>query len=53
MEKVCVLPWKAVSLEVELDLSEYDGEMPWWQAVRLLFVWGLKELVESVAGKKG
>lgn len=51
-KKVRGLPWKAVSLDVELDLAEDDEKTPRWQAVRLLFVRGLKEPGEADAGKK-
>lgn len=51
-KKVRGLPWKAVSLDVELDLAEDDEKTPQWQAVRLLFVRGLKESGEADAGKK-
>jgi hypothetical protein len=52
-KKVRGLPWKAVSLDVELDLAEDDAKTPRWQAVRLVFVRGLKESGEADAGKKG
>ena len=48
-KKVRGLPWKAVFLNVELNLAQ-DGEN--WQPVRLLFVRGLKELEEPEASKK-
>jgi len=51
-KKVRGLPWKAVSLDVELDLAEDDDKTPRWQAIRLLFVRGLKEPGEADAGKK-
>ena len=51
-KKVRGLPWKAVSLDVELDLAEDDEKTPRWQAVRLLFVRGLKEPADADAGKK-
>ena len=51
-KKVRCLPWKAVSLDVELDLAEDDEKTPRWQAVRLLFVRGLKEPGDTEAGKK-
>jgi IS4 transposase len=41
-----------VSLDVELDLAEDDEKTPRWQAVRLLFVRGLKEPADADAGKK-
>ena len=46
------LPWKAVSLDVELGLAEDGEKTPRWQAARLLFVRGLKESGEADAGKK-
>ena len=46
------MPWKAVKLDVELDLSDKDEKKPRWQAVRLLFVRGLKELGEADVSKK-
>jgi len=51
-KKVRSLPWKAVTLDVELDLSEKDEKKPRWQPVRLLFVRGLKELGEAEVSKK-
>jgi hypothetical protein len=50
--KVRGLPWKAVSLDVELDLAEEDEKEPRWQSVRLLFVRGLKEPGEADVSKK-
>ncbi|MCU7900108.1 MAG: transposase [Candidatus Thiodiazotropha sp. (ex Lucinoma aequizonata)] len=50
--KVRDMPWKAVMLNVELDLSEKDEKKPRWQPVRLLFVRGLKEPSEAQVGKK-
>ncbi|MCU7881331.1 MAG: hypothetical protein KZQ66_18545 [Candidatus Thiodiazotropha sp. (ex Lucinoma aequizonata)] len=46
------MPWKAVTLDVELDLPEKDEKKPRWQLVRLLFVRGLKEPSEAEVGKK-
>ena len=51
-KKVRGLPWKAVSLDVELDLAEDGDKTPRWQAVRLLFVRGLTEPGEADAGQK-
>jgi hypothetical protein len=51
-KKVRGLPWKAVSLDVELDLADDEEKTPRWQAVRLLFVRGLNEPGEADAGKK-
>ena len=42
-KKVPGLPWKAVVLDVELDLAEKGDKKPRWRAVRLLFVRGVKE----------
>ncbi len=50
--KVRGLPWKAVALDVEIDLAEDDEKVPRWQAVRLLFVRGLKEPSDAEAGNK-
>jgi len=47
--KVRGMPWKAVSLDVELDLAEKE---PRWKPMRLLFVRGLKETDEADASKK-
>jgi hypothetical protein len=46
------MPWKAVSLDVELDLAEKGEKDPRWQPVRLLFVRGLKEPGEVDVSKK-
>ncbi len=51
-KKVRGMPWKAVVLDVELDLAEKDEKKPRWQPVRLLFVRGLKEPGEAEVGKK-
>lgn len=51
-KKVRGMPWKAVALDVELDLGEKDEKKPRWQPVRLLFVRGLKEPGEAEVGKK-
>jgi hypothetical protein len=51
-KKVRGLPWKAVILNVELDLSEKDEKKPRWKAMRLLFVRGLKEPGEADVSKK-
>ena len=42
-KKVRGLPWKAVSLDVALDLAEEQENTPQWTPVRLLFVRGLHE----------
>jgi len=51
-KKVRGLPWKAVTLDVELDLAEKGVKKSRWQPVRLLFVRGLKELGEAEVSKK-
>lgn len=51
-KKVRGLPWKAVSLEVELDLSEGKQKNPKWEKVQLLFVRGLSEAKKPETGKK-
>lgn len=51
-QKVRGLPWKAISREVELDMSEESTKSPEWKKIKLLFVRGLKEPDESTAGKK-
>ena len=51
-QKVRGMPWKAVTLDVELDLAEKEEKQPRWQLVRLLFVWGLKEPAEASVSKK-
>ena len=51
-KKVRRMPWKAVSLDVELDLAEKGEKNPRWQPVRLLFVRGLKEPGEADVSKK-
>lgn len=50
--KVSGLPWKAVALDVELDLSEKGEKKPKWKTVRLLFVRGLQEPDKAEVGKK-
>jgi hypothetical protein len=50
--KVRGMPWKAVSLDVELDLAEKGEKGPRWQPVRLLFVRGVKEPGEAQVSKK-
>ncbi|MCU7901665.1 MAG: hypothetical protein KZQ66_06420, partial [Candidatus Thiodiazotropha sp. (ex Lucinoma aequizonata)] len=50
--KVRGMPWKAMTLDVELDLSKKDEKKPRWQPLRLLFVQGLKEPSEAQVGKK-
>lgn len=51
-KKVRGMPWKAVALNVELDLSEDNQKQPEWKTVRLLFVRGVKEHGEPEVGKK-
>lgn len=46
------LPWKAVELEVELDLSDAKQKTPEWKTVKLLFVRGVSEPGEPEVGKK-
>jgi len=50
--KVRGMPWKAVSLDVELDLAEKGEKEPRWKSVRLLFVRGLNEPDGADASKK-
>ena len=50
--KVRGMPWRAVSLDVELDLAEKDEKKPRWKRVRLLFVRGLQEPGGTEVGKK-
>ena len=51
-KKVRGMPWKAVSLRVEIDLSEDQGKGPEWKEIQLLFVRGVKEDEAAQAGKK-
>lgn len=51
-KKVRGLPWKAVSLEVELDIAEEKEKQPVWQRVKLLFVRGINTPGEPEVGKK-
>ena len=51
-KKVRGLPWKAVELEVELDLSDDKQKSPQWTTVKLLFVRGVSEPDEPEVGKK-
>jgi hypothetical protein len=51
-KKVRGLPWKAVELEVELDLSEEKQQSPARETVKLLFVRGINEPGEPEVGKK-
>jgi hypothetical protein len=46
------MPWKAVSLDVELDLAEKGEKEPRWQPVRLSFVRDVKEPGEAQVSKK-
>ena len=50
--KVRGLPWKAVSMEVDLDVSAQRDREPQWQRVRLLFVRALGESDRAQPGKK-
>lgn len=49
--KVRGLPWRAVSVEVELDISR-SKQPPRWKRVQLLFVRGVNEPGEPEVGKK-
>jgi hypothetical protein len=51
-KKVRSLPWKAVTLDVEVNLAEKGNKKPQWQSVKLLFVRGLKEPDDAEVGKK-
>ena len=51
-KKVRGMPWKAVTLDVELDLAEKDEKKPRWKAVQLLFVRGLNDSGEMDVSKK-
>jgi IS4 transposase len=51
-KKVRGMPWKAVTVDVELDLPEKGEKNPRWQSVRLLFVRGIKEPGEAGISKK-
>jgi len=51
-KKVRGMPWKAVILDVELDLAEKSEKKPRWEPVRLLFVRGIKEPGEAEVSKK-
>ena len=50
--KVRGLPWRAVSVEVELDVSEAKARSAQWRRVQLLFVRGVHEPGEPEVGKK-
>ena len=49
--KVQGLPWRAVAVDFELDISE-DKQPAQWKRVRLLFVRGVREPGEPEVGKK-
>ena len=51
-KKVRGLPWKAVELEVALDIAEEKQKTPTWKTVKLLFVRGVNEPGEPEVGKK-
>ena len=51
-EKVRGLPWKAASLEVDLDLSSDPKAASQWCTVRLWFVRGLAQSDQAQPGKK-
>jgi len=50
--KVRGMPWRAVELAVELDLSEGQDKEPQWHSVKLLFVRGINAPGEPEVGKK-
>lgn len=50
--KVRGLPWKAVSMDVELNITENDEKNPQWKSVLVLFVRGLKEPDGKEVSKK-
>lgn len=51
-KKVRGMPWRAVILDVELDVAEKDEKKPRWEPVRLLFVRGLNEPDEADVSNK-
>ena len=50
--KVRGMPWRAVAVEVELDVSEGRRGVAHWKPVQLLFVRGVNEPGEPEVGKK-
>ena len=50
--KVQGLPWRAVAVEVELDVSANRQQPAQWKRIRLLFVRGVHEPGEPEVGKK-
>ena len=50
--KVRGMPWRAVAVEVELEVSEGRRKRPDWKPVQLLFVRGVNEPGEPEVGKK-
>ena len=46
------MPWRAVAVEVELEVSEGRRKRPDWKPVQLLFVRGVNEPGEPEVGKK-
>ena len=50
--KVRGLPWRAVAIDVELDVSETGPQPPQWKRVQLLIVRGVNEPGEPEVGKK-
>ena len=50
--KVRGLPWRAVSVEGELEVSAGRQEPPEWKSIQLLFVRGVNEPGEPEVGKK-
>jgi len=51
-KKVRGMPWKAVMLDVELDLAEKGDKKPQWRSMRLLFVRGVNEPGVADVSKK-
>ena len=50
--KVNGLPWKTVTLEVELNVASNNSKQEQWKTVKLLFVRALASLEDSNVGKK-
>ena len=51
-KKVQGMPYKAVSIEAEINLAETVSEPPKWQRVKLFFMRGLSEPNKKEVGKK-
>lgn len=51
-KKVRGMPWKAVSLDVDIDLAEKGDKQPRWKSVKLMFVRGMKESDETDESRK-